>query len=58
MTSHRVLLTEDHGRVADAASHDAGDVHGVDQGDETMSGQQTVSGLQGHNSTQCPRVTG
>ena len=41
----------------DASGHDARYVHGVDQGDEAVSGDQAVGGLQGHHPTQSPRVT-
>ena len=50
--------TKNDGCVAGAPGHDARDVHGVDQGDETVAGQQAVGGLEGHGSTKSPWVTG
>lgn len=51
------ILTQDDGRIVHAACHYARDVHGVNEGDETVSGQQTISGLQGHDATQRPGVS-
>lgn len=48
--------TQDDGCVTRTAGDDPGDVHGVHQRDETVSGQQAVSGLQGNNAAQGTRV--
>lgn len=49
-------LTQDDGCVTRTAGHDPGDVHGVHEGDQTVSGQQAVRWLQGHDAAQGARV--
>lgn len=50
--------TERDGGIMDAPTHDARDVHRVNERDEAVTRQQTVAGLQRHNATQRSWVPG
>lgn len=53
-----MFLTQSNRSIIDTACHNSRNIHGIDQGNETMPWHKAVSGLQGNNTTQRSGITG